>query len=413
MKDFSISNIASKGFYMITPIEIGIFGAPVNNNNLGCQALTYSIINLLEAASKDLNIQFHYNIFEWDPNQELDRIFCNRLKLNSSKLLSVRLGNYRGLLRKIKHCVDNRNMKLVIKNCTLVIDLTEGDSFADIYGQDRYDTLTLIKEMVEQSAPLILGSQTYGPFSKTKNRKRAAKVIQKAIAVIARDKISADYVKKISGVKPFLSCDLAFRLPYDNRSAERTGKKVGLNVSGLLYSTGSEGQGTDKSFVLKTDYDQYVDQIIKYLIKNEYEVHLIGHVEADYDVNKKLKMKYPSVNLAPEFDNPMDAKSYISSMDLFIGSRMHATIAALTSNTPVVPVAYSRKFTGLFENVDYPYVVDLQTEDTNETVQAVIDRIENYDETRIATDKSYQIAMRENDDCLKLYEEVIKQIIHA
>jgi hypothetical protein len=55
---------------MSKPIEIGIFGAPVNNNNIGCQALTYSIINLLEAASKDLNIQFHYNIFEWYPKYD-------------------------------------------------------------------------------------------------------------------------------------------------------------------------------------------------------------------------------------------------------------------------------------------------------------------------------------------------------
>ena len=396
---------------MITPIEIGIFGAPVNNNNLGCQALTYSIINLLEAASKDLNIQFHYNIFEWDPNQELDRIFCNRLKLNSSKLLSVRLGNYRGLLRKIKHCVDNRNMKLVIKNCTLVIDLTEGDSFADIYGQDRYDTLTLIKEMVEQSAPLILGSQTYGPFQNPENEKRAADVIRRAEAVFTRDRISGDYVKKISGVTPILTCDLAFRLPYESRSNEKTGsaKRVGFNISGLLVSDKQEGTSTE--FTLKTNYDEFVRDVLDYLISHQYEVHLIGHVAADYTVNKMLKEKYPSVILAPEFDNPMDAKSYISSMDLFIGSRMHATIAALTSNTPVVPVAYSRKFTGLFENVDYPYVVDLQTEDTNEAVQAVIDRIENYDETKIATEKSYQIAMRQNDECLKAYETVIRKVL--
>lgn len=394
-------------------VNISILGALINNENLGCQALTYSVVDLLEQVGTILDISFHYNIIDLAPDKQSTALFCRRVNVNPNRITVIKSGNYGGILHELKHYKENLAVNRFTQSSEFAIDLTQGDSFTDIYGQYRFDDLTNCKSILERHIPLILGSQTYGPFSKTKNRKRAAKVIQKAIAAIARDKISADYVKKISGVKPFLSCDLAFRLPYDNRSAERTGKKVGLNVSGLLYSTGSEGQGTDKSFVLKTDYDQYVDQIIKYLIKNEYEVHLIGHVEADYDVNKKLKMKYPSVNLAPEFDNPMDAKSYISSMDLFIGSRMHATIAALTSNTPVVPVAYSRKFTGLFENVDYPYVVDMQTEDTNGTVQAVIDRIENYDETRNATDKSYQIAMRENDECLKLYENVIKQIIHA
>ena len=398
---------------MTKPIEIGILGAPINNMNLGCQALTYSMVSLLEATSQDFSIKFQYNIFEWKPSRELDQNFCKRLQMDSSKLVSVRSGNYKDILRRIKHWAHNRNMEAVIRTCAFVIDLTEGDSFTDIYGNDRFNTQTFLKELVEKTTSLILGSQTYGPFKDPSNENRAADVIKKATAVFTRDRISEKYVKKISGVDPILTCDLAFRLPYKSRSSEKTGsaRRIGFNVSGLLVSDKKEGTATE--FILKTNYDEFVKRVLDYLISHQYEVHLIGHVAADYTVNKILKEKYPSVILAPEFDNPMDAKSYISSMDLFIGSRMHATIAALTSNTPVVPVAYSRKFTGLFENVDYPYVVDLQTEDTNETVQAVIDRIENYDETKSATEKSYQIAMRQNDECLKAYEDIIRKIIRA
>ncbi len=347
---------------MTKPIEIGILGAPINNMNLGCQALTYSMVSLLEATSQDFSIKFQYNIFEWKPSRELDQNFCKRLQMDSSKLVSVRSGNYKDILRRIKHWAHNRNMEAVIRTCAFVIDLTEGDSFTDIYGNDRFNTQTFLKELVEKTTSLILGSQTYGPFKDPSNENRAADVIKKATAVFTRDRISEKYVKKISGVDPILTCDLAFRLPYKSRSSEKTGsaRRIGFNVSGLLVSDKKEGTATE--FILKTNYDEFVKRVLDYLISHQYEVHLIGHVAADYTVNKILKEKYPSVILAPEFDNPMDAKSYISSMDLFIGSRMHATIAALTSNTPVVPVAYSRKFTGLFENVDYPYVVDLQTE---------------------------------------------------
>ena len=396
---------------MTKPIEIGILGAPINNMNLGCQALTYSMVSLLEATSQDFNIKFQYNIFEWKPSRELDQNFCKRLQMDSSKLVSVRLGNYKDILRRIKYWTHNRNMEAVIRTCAFVIDLTEGDSFTDIYGNDRFNTQTFLKELVEKTTSLILGSQTYGPFKDPSNENRAADVIKKATTVFTRDRISEKYVKKISGVDPILTCDLAFRLPYKSRSSEKTGsaRRIGFNVSGLLVSDKKEGTATE--FTLKTNYDEFVKRVLDYLISHQYEVHLIGHVAADYTVNKMLKEKYPSVILAPEFDNPMDAKSYISSMDLFIGSRMHATIAALTSNTPVVPVAYSRKFTGLFENVDYPYVVDLQTEDTHGAVQAVIDRIKNYDETKSATEKSYQIAMRQNDECLKAYETVIRKVL--
>lgn len=394
-------------------IEIGILGAPINNMNLGCQALTYSIVSLLEHISEDEGLEFHYTIFDRHPDEGFNASFCKRLNIDRSKVTVLGRGNFHDILRRIKYWNDNRKIGSSIRQCSFVIDLTEGDSFTDIYGQYRFDDLTDYKVRVESMTPLILGSQTYGPFKDPSNEKRAADVIKKAAAVFTRDRISGDYVKKISGVDSIVTCDLAFRLPYHSQSNSRNEqlKRIGVNVSGLLVSNKTEETATE--FRLQTDYDEYVKRILDYLIMHHYDVHLIGHVGADYEVNKKLKMKYPLVTLAPEFDNPMDAKSYISSMDLFIGSRMHATIAALTSNTPVVPVAYSRKFIGLFENVEYPYVVDLQTEDTNEAVQAVIDRIENYDETKSATEKSYQIAMRQNDECLKAYEDIIRKIIRA
>lgn len=390
--------------------EIGVLGAPINNMNLGCQALTYSLIILLEQISVKHNVQFHYYIFEGNPNRRLDDIFCKRLQIAPSKLESVNYGNHHDVLRKIKYWKQNENVKIVISKCDLIIDLTEGDSFTDIYGNERFINLTTIKEIVEDNTSLLLGSQTYGPFHNIKNEKRAAKVIQKASAVFTRDQISKDYIKRISNVDPILTCDIAFCLPYkhQNKSNIRIPHRIGFNISGLLVSNRIENTPTESK---KTVYDEFVDRVLRYLILKSYEVHLIGHVIADYPINNIMKEKYPSVILAPEFDNPMDAKSYISSMDLFIGSRMHATIAALTSNTPVVPVAYSRKFAGVFEGIQYPYIVDLQKEDTDHAVQDIINRIENYDDTKSATEKSYLIAMKEKIECLHVYDKVISELL--
>ena len=36
---------------------------------------------------------------------------------------------------------------------------------------------------------------------------------------------------------------------------------------------------------------------------------------------------------------------------------MHSTIAAFSAAVPVIPFSYSRKFEGLFESLDYPYLV--------------------------------------------------------
>lgn len=107
-------------------------------------------------------------------------------------------------------------------------------------------------------------------------------------------------------------------------------------------------------------------------------MHLVSHVitdryaiEDDYRASLSVKSKFPECVLAPKFSSPVEAKSYISNLDFFTGARMHATIAAFSSGVPVVPVAYSRKFSGLYGTLGYKNLVDGQSD----TTQAAIDTI--------------------------------------
>jgi polysaccharide pyruvyl transferase WcaK-like protein len=86
--------------------------------------------------------------------------------------------------------------------------------------------------------------------------------------------------------------------------------------------------------------------------------------------------------MAPPFESPVEAKSYIAKMDAFIGSRMHATIAAFTAAVPTVPVAYSRKFAGFFGSLGYPVVVDLTTSRTSDAVAATLEHLSDLDSLR-------------------------------
>jgi colanic acid/amylovoran biosynthesis protein len=93
-------------------------------------------------------------------------------------------------------------------------------------------------------------------------------------------------------------------------------------------------------------------------------------VEDDYRVIVQIKELYKdnsNVIVAPKFTSPIEAKSYISQMDFFIGSRMHSTIASLSSGVATVPIAYSRKFSGVFGSIDYPYTLDAYGNDSGQT----------------------------------------------
>ncbi len=114
-------------------------------------------------------------------------------------------------------------------------------------------------------------------------------------------------------------------------------------------------------------------------------VHIIPHV-VNSD-NHEDNEYYLSYRIWQEFNNPkvkLDAKSYISALDLFIGARMHACIAAFSSGVPVLPMSYSRKFEGLFNStLGYEHIINLTEIGQIEEIKLRIDDIlDNRDSVR-------------------------------
>lgn len=174
---------------------------------------------------------------------------------------------------------------------------------------------------------------------------------------------------------------MAFFLPYTKQQFDKNYIHVGLNISALLWHG---GYTQDNQFGLKDDYKTCVRSIIDYFFNQpNVKLHLIPHVvgsergvENDYAVSFDLQKEYnnPNLILSPLFLSPVDAKDYISGMDFFMGARMHSTIAAFSSGVPIVPMAYSRKFNGLFiDTLDYNHLVDLKTDDNG----AILDKIKD------------------------------------
>ena len=72
-------------------------------------------------------------------------------------------------------------------------------------------------------------------------------------------------------------------------------------------------------------------------------------------------------------------------MTLFTGARMHATIGAISSGVPVIPVAYSRKFNGLYDTLQYPFYIDAKADITLEqAIELFEDYMNKIDEMRNA-----------------------------
>lgn len=349
-------------------MKIGILGFPLINANKGCEALTYSFLEVLSEILPDEDIEIHaFNI-----------------KIN--KLMESQFPKIRFISVPAK--IKNFSVFKEFKKCDLIFDVTAGDGFSDIYFKKLVFRTTLMKECVILSkTPLVLMPQTYGPFNSASIRRFALHTIKKSARVYSRDKKSAELIQKYIKKDVLEVTDLAFMLPYTKSvPANKDAVNIGLNVSGLLWKGGFH---KENQFGLALDYKTYIYNVINLLCEKNYCVHLIPHViesetdhiDGDYNVCKQLceELKEKNINVicAPAFNSPVEAKNYISGMDAFIGARMHSTIAAFSANVPVIPFSYSRKFEGLFETLNYPYIVHGCQDNIETAVSNTIKWIEN------------------------------------
>lgn len=351
-------------------MKIGLLGFEFESENKGCEALSYSFLSILsEMISDNIEVVYYFsNCGMGHVPEHFKEIMFIQIPL------------------KIKD-ISFRMIKSFSK-CDYVFDVTMGDSFSDIYSKEVCLSNFKFKKLAELfSKNYILLPQTYGPFYDKKVKNQAESILKKANRIYCRDTKSLNYIKELFNINDaLLVTDLAFFLPFNKEIYSFSSKeKIGINVSGLLWRGGFT---KDNQFDLALDYQKYIISLIEWIIKNtNYEVHLISHVineeenahDDDYSICKKLSSDFSNnCVLAPKFSDPIEAKSYIANMNLFIGSRMHSTIAAFSSGVPVIPVSYSRKFEGLFDDLNYKYLVHGKTDSTKLALNKTIEWLSNF-----------------------------------
>jgi colanic acid/amylovoran biosynthesis protein len=298
--------------------------------------------------------------------------------------------------KRVRERLISRNPYLKrIHDADLICSLAGGDSFSDIYGLRRFFYVTLPQLLVLfLNRPLMLLPQTLGPFNGTIARKVAAFILRHADRVYARDRESGLEVGpmiegRIAGVG--FSYDMAFLLkPFAPANEPEWLKRVsvgnrplvGLNVSGLLYHGGYTGKNM---FGLKADYAKLVRRIIQFFIEEKgAHVALVPHVfgapnDLDSDpvasatLYKELQKLYPDrLHLVEGEYDQHEIKYLIGKCDFFLGSRMHACIAALSQSIPAIGLAYSKKFVGVLRTIGAEnLVVDLRQNSTEEIISLI------------------------------------------
>ncbi len=349
---------------------------------------------------------------------------------HSRRLYSPNASSNLGLLLKLG--TPWTKLASTLQQARLLIDISAGDSFSDIYGQHRYDGVCFLKEvMLRLGKPVIFLPQTYGPFATDESRERASQLVREARACWARDEDSFQVLRDLlkddfDPAKHRQGVDVAFLLPVKTPSKTVTElveaksangqRMIGLNISGLVYNTPEQSK---VEFKLKADYRRVVHELLLGLLEqSEHQVALISHVfggndrDSDPPACQAVYEQLPThlrerVWVAPTFDDPREIKWLISQCDWFCGTRMHATIAGLSSGTATASIAYSMKTRGVFESCGVAdQVIDPRHLDTEEVVRQTLQSFHDRDTTRArlaaALPATLEIARLQMDDIAAL-----------
>lgn len=243
-----------------------------------------------------------------------------------------------------------------------IIDLS-GDSYSDGKGgfSLRIDSSLFLG--LSMKKPIVMYSQSIGPFRKSLIF-FARYCLNRVDSIIVREEISKNYLEEtiqLNSQPIHLTEDCAFNLKASTH--ERTGQIlmeenillkqkpiIGISVNSLLND--SDGR-----------YVKLMAELIDYVIeKYSAQIIFVPHVvsqkkggknddrtlgQAIYNMSKNKNDIY----LINGDYSPSELKGIIQLSDIFIGARMHANIAALSSCIPTLAIAWSHKYHGIMQTL--------------------------------------------------------------
>ncbi len=344
-------------------IAVGLMWHSANSGNLGVGALTIANMAIAREAANDLGLRPRFTIIGMRDTGE------PYVSADEAERFDV----------DMRSTLDPRGAWAAIQAQDCILDIGSGDSFTDIYTLRRYALMWGTKAIaILSKRPLLLSPQTIGPFGDGPLSVMAGWAMRRSEVVVARDRPSMEATARMApAARTVLATDVAFTMPYEDRSHERAGPvpRVAINVSGLLYREAQR----DNRFALEADYAavnrSLIERFLELGVQVELFTHAVGDSVDDDDgwVADRLAAEYPGVKRIPDFRDPRHAKSYLSGVDFVVSGRMHACIGALSSGTPVVPIAYSRKFAGVFDLVEYPWRVEVTGRSADAAVDYILD----------------------------------------
>jgi len=374
----------------MTKIVITNFGSRLNK---GSVALLSTTIKALK--ERILDAEFTVFTYDLETNFGFETEYIQGIPVKFQKILFELSESPRKILRTIISI--SRFLSYVTgftekmhskgleeyKNADVIIN-TGGDVLTEDYGSRELLNYVLNLMLgVVMRKPVVLYAESIGPFKSRWNRYVAKFLLDRVTIITLRERISKEYLERLNVRCPMIcvTADSAFLLEpaSDSRVTAillneriiKDGKPlVGISVNKIISNYGFSHLTPSQN-----KYQQYVilmAQVVDYLIgKLDASIvflpHVIGSSDTDdrivaNDIVKLVRRKKKCIVVNREY-TAAELKGVIGKCDMFIGARMHATIASTSMGVPTIAVAYSVKTYGIIGRMlgQTEYVLDVKS----------------------------------------------------
>lgn len=233
-----------------------------------------------------------------------------------------------------------------------------GDNYSLDYGLPEA-FLNLDKYVQSFGVPVVIWGASVGPFDALpKYEKRMGKHLRSLGAIFARETATIDYLKKLSTGNLHRVCDPAFLMKSKKPELDIPSGYIGINFSQLVVKYMDKGIEEWRKLCA-----EMVSSVIRATGRSVLLIpHVMSNEDSDWEFLQSVASQLPAeyaerVTCVPGTLSAEELKWVISRCTVFAGARTHSTIAALSTCTPTLSLAYSLKAVGLnkdiFNSLDY------------------------------------------------------------
>ena len=248
---------------------------------------------------------------------------------------------------------DERRVMAAYRSADLVVSCP-GGFLHDFYDVERrFRGLELAMELAK---PVVILGQSVGPFWKPRSKQRARQVLGRAAAILVREERSKRHLDDcgIDASRATLISDIAF---YWRRMAPHlfTVSRGPLRRVAMCFREWRETEGTAAQVVSKAVH------LCRHLLESsrELEIVFLSTCQGIPEYIDDSRLAREIVRLLPERlrarcvvdDARYGPEALIrrySSMDGYIGMRLHGAILSMLGGTPAMAIAYEDKTPGIY-----------------------------------------------------------------